>query len=86
MARWDPAHVTPRVKLYMHTKFQICNSKGFSGKIPFGGGGGGLFHYHGNHFLDFVAHVLSWVKTYHHAKFQRNPSTGLARMKIQTYR
>ena len=21
LARWDPAHVTPRVKLYMHTKF-----------------------------------------------------------------
>ena len=21
MARWDPAHDTPRVKLYMHTKF-----------------------------------------------------------------
>ena len=32
-------------------------------------------HYHGNHFAKFLAHVLSWVKTYH-AKFQRNPPTS----------
>ena len=42
--------------------------------------------YHGNHFVNFLAHVLSWVKTYHHAKFRRNPPTGLAGMKVQTYR
>ena len=29
VARWDPAHVTPIVKLYKHTKFKICSSKGF---------------------------------------------------------
>ena len=28
--------------------------------------------YHSNHFPEFLAHVLSWVNTYHHAKFQRN--------------
>ena len=33
-----------------------------------------------------LAHVLSWVKTYHHAKFQRNSSTGLAKIMVQTYR
>ena len=42
-------------------------------------------HYHGNHFEKFLAHVLSWVKTYHHAEFQRNPPTGLAMM-VQTFR
>ena len=42
--------------------------------------------YHGNHFAKFLAHVLSWVKTYHHADFQRNPPTGLARMMVQTDR
>ena len=42
-------------------------------------------HYCGNHFPDFLAHALSWIKTYHHAKFQRNPPTGLARMMVQTY-
>ena len=39
---------------------------------------------HGNHFPKFLAHVLSWVITYHHAKFQRNPPTGLARMIVDT--
>ena len=34
----------------------------------------------------FLALVLSWIKTYHHAKFQRNPLTGLARMMVQTDR
>ena len=43
-------------------------------------------HYHGNHFAKFLAHVLNWVKTYHHAEFQRNPPTGLAGMMVQTYR
>ena len=33
-----------------------------------------------------IAHVLSWVKIYHHAEFQRNPPTGLAGMMVQTYR
>ena len=42
--------------------------------------------YHGNHFVKFLAHVLSWVKTYRHAEFQRNPPTGLAGMMVQTYR
>ena len=78
MARWDPAHVTPRKKLYIHTK--IGGSNGFSGQIPYLA----ISHYHGNHFPKFLAHVLSWVKNYHHAKFQRNPSTGLARMMVQT--
>ena len=43
-------------------------------------------HYHGNHFEKFLAHVLNWVKTYYHAKFQRNPPTSLAGMTVQTYR
>ena len=51
-------------------------------KIPFLA----FSHYHGNHFVKFLAHVLSWVKTYHHAEFQRNPPTGLAGMMVQTYR
>ena len=45
-----------------------------------------FFHHRGNHFPDYLAHILSWVKTYHQAKFQRNPPTGLARMMVQTYR
>ena len=43
-------------------------------------------HYHGNHFAKFLAHVLSWVKTYHHAEFQRNLPTSLAGMMEQTDR
>ena len=31
-------------------------------------------------FSKIFAHVLNWVKTYHHAEFQRNPPTGLAGM------
>ena len=31
VARWDPAHVSSRVKLCMHAKFQVCRSKGLSG-------------------------------------------------------
>ena len=54
MARWDPAHVTPRV-------------------------------YHGNLFPKFSTHVLSWVKLYHHAKFHRNPTSGLEGIMEQTY-
>ena len=34
----------------------------------------------------FLAHVLSWVKTNHLAKFQRNPLTCLVRMVVQTDR
>ena len=83
VARWDPARVTPRVKLYMHTKFKICSSKGYSGKNAILKS---FSHYHGNHFPKFLANVLSWVKIYHHAKFQSNPPTGLARMMVQTYR
>ena len=44
-----------------------------------------FFHYHSSHFPDLLAHVLSWVKSYHHAKFQRNLSTGWARMMVQIY-
>ena len=33
-----------------------------------------------------LAHILSSVKTIHHAKFQKNSPTGLARMMVQTYR
>ena len=47
----------------------------FLAKIPFLA----FSHYHGNHFMKFLAHVLSWVKTYHHAEFQRNPPTGFGR-------
>ena len=49
-------------------------------KVPFFG----FFHHHGYHFLNFIAHVLCWVKTYDHTKFQRNPHVGLARMMVQT--
>ena len=41
---------------------------------------------HGNHFQDFLAHALSWVKCYNHGTFQRNSFTGLARMMVQTDR
>ena len=37
-------------------------------------------------FQRFFSHVLSWVKSNNHAKFQRNLPTGLARMMVQTYR
>ena len=50
-------------------------------KIPFLA----FSHYHGNYFVKFLAHVLSWVKTYHHAKFQRNPLTGLAGIMVYIY-
>ena len=88
MAKWDPAHVTPRVKLYKHTKFYICSSKCFSDKIQifFLEGGGGFLITMVTIFSKFLAHVLSWVKSYHHAKFNRNPCTGLARMMVQTDR
>ena len=42
--------------------------------------------YRGNHFEKFLAHVLSWVKTYHHVEFKRNPPTGLAGMMVQAGR
>ena len=46
----------------------------------------GFSCHHCKHFLDFLAHVLSWVKTYDHVRFQRNLPTGLARMMVQTYK
>ena len=49
MAKRNPAHVTLRVKLYMHTKFKICSSKDFSGQIPYLA----ISCYHGNHFRNF---------------------------------
>ena len=84
MARWDPAHVTPRVKLYMHTKFffRSVAPRVFLAKILFLA----FFRYNGNYFPDFLAHLLRWIKTYHHAKFQRNPATSFARMIVQIYR
>ena len=54
----------------------------FLAKIPFLT----FSRYYGNYFPDFLAHVLNWVKTYHHAKFKRNTPTGLARMVVQIYR
>ena len=33
-----------------------------------------------------IACVLSWIKTHHHAKFQRNPPKGSAGMMVQTYK
>ena len=30
MARWNPAHVAPKVKLCMQTRIQVCRSKGLS--------------------------------------------------------
>ena len=60
--------------------FRSVAPRVFMAKIPFLA----FSHYHGNHFPDFLAHVLSWVKTYHHAKFHGNPPTGMARMMIQT--
>ena len=35
MARWDPALVTFRVKLCMHTKFRSIAPKVFLAKVPF---------------------------------------------------
>ena len=43
-------------------------------------------YYHGNHFANFLAHILSWFITYHHAEFHRSPPTGLAGIMVQTYR
>ena len=42
----DPAHVTPRVKSYMHTSFRFVAPGVFLEKIPFLV----YLHYHGNHF------------------------------------
>ena len=47
---------------------------------------GGFSHYHSNHLAKFFAHVLSWVKTYHHAEFQRNLPTCWAGMMVKKYR
>ena len=83
VVRWYPAHVIPRVKLYMHTNFRSVAPSVFWGKkFHFGGGGGGFSCYHGNHFPEFLAHVLSWVKNYLHFKFQRNLPTSLFRMMV----
>ena len=54
----DPAHVTPRLMLYVHTKL-ICSSKDFSGRITYWV----ITCYHGNLFLKFLAYVLSGSKT-----------------------
>ena len=35
VTRRDSAHVTPKVKLCMHTVFKVCCSKGSSGQILF---------------------------------------------------
>ena len=74
--------VTPRMKCIFIPSFRSLAPMVFLEKIPFLA----FSHYHGNHFMKFLAHVLSWVKTYHHAEFQRNSPTGLARMMVQTYR
>ena len=74
MARWDLAQATSRVKSVAPSFFLA--------KISFL-----VFsHYHGNHSLDFLAHDLHGIKTYHHAKLQTNPPTGLARIMAQTYK
>ena len=31
IARMDPTHVSPKVKLYVHTIYQVCRSKGLFG-------------------------------------------------------
>ena len=62
--------------------FRSVSPRVFLAKIPFLT----FSCYHGNNFPKFFAHVLSWVKTYHYAEFQRHLPTGLARMMVQTYR
>ena len=84
MARWDPVHAILRVKSHMHTEFQICSSKIFCGQnIIFG-----FFPLITmvTIFRLFIAHVLSWFKTYWHYKFQRNPPTRFATRTVQIYR
>ena len=83
VARRDPPHVTPRVTLCIHASFRSVAPRVFFGQsITFG-----FFLSPWQPFYRFFkAHVLSWVKTYCHAKFQRNSYTGLARMMVQTYR
>ena len=34
VARRDPTHITLKVKLYMHTMFYVCCSKGLLAKVP----------------------------------------------------
>ena len=35
VAKRDPTHVTPKVKLCIHTIYQACHSKGLLAKVPF---------------------------------------------------
>ena len=78
-------------RLKSSSSIRLASKKGDGGedvllrenaKIPFLA----FSHNHGNHFAKFLAHVLSLVKTYRHAKFQRNPPNGLAGMMVQTCR
>ena len=51
---WDPAHVTPRVKLYIYIyiytpSFRSVDPMVFLAKIPFLA----FSHYYGNYFPDF---------------------------------
>ena len=34
VARKDPTHVSPKVKLSIHTTYQVCRSKGLFGQVP----------------------------------------------------
>ena len=58
MARWDPGNVTPRVSCISILRLKSLAPKFFLAKIPFLA----LSCYHGNYFLFFLAHFLSWVK------------------------
>ena len=72
----------PELNCVYISSFRYVAPRVFLAKIPFLA----FSRYHSNYFLKFLAHVLCWVKTYHRAKFQRNPPTGFARMMVQTYR
>ena len=67
MARWNPAYATPTVKLYSIQTFRSVAPGVFLAKILFFA----FSRYHGNPFLKFLAHVLNWLKNYHHTNIQK---------------
>ena len=52
--------------IYAYQSFISVGPRVFLVKISFLAS----FFYHGNYFPDFLAHILSWVKTYYHASFR----------------
>ena len=79
---WMQPMLLPEESRIFMLSFSSVAPRVFLAKIPYLA----FSHYRGNYFMIVLLYVLSWVKTYLYAMFQRNPPTGLARIMVQTYR